>query len=518
MTAPPPPVPPLSRRALLGAGAGLALAGLAPGGTWAEAGPRRGGRIRVAGIASSTADTLDPAKGGLSTDYTRHYMAYGGLTEYGPGLVPMPALAEALDTSDQTLWRLALRRGVRFHDGTPFGAADVVYSLLRHKDPATASKVRPLAEQFAEVRATGPHEVMVRLAGPNADLPAILAQSHFLVVKDGTKDFSAGIGTGPYRIKSFRPGVGTTVVRNDEYWKPGKPYLDEIELIAIPDEVSRVNALLSGDVQLVMAVNPRSVGRIKASPGHAVLETRSSLYTNLIMRQDGLLPTGNPDFVLAMKHLLDRDLIRRALFRNYATVANDHPIPPWHPYFRDDLPQRAFDPEKARFHLRRAGLEGLRLPIYASPAAEGSVDMASVLQEHAAQVGLRLAVNRMPSDGYWSSHWMKHPLTFGNTNPRPTADLVFSLFYKSDAPWNESAWKDERFDRLLVEARGEADPARRKELYGEMQGLVHAGCGVGIPVFITLIDGHDRRLGGLRPVALGGFMGYAFAEHVWWGA
>ncbi len=113
---------------------------------------------------------------------------------------------------------------------------------------------------------------------------------------------------------------------------------------------------------------------------------------------------------------------------------------------------------------------------------------------------------------------MKHPLGFGNTNPRPTADLVFSLFYRSEAEWNESGWKNPRFDRLMIEARGEADEARRKELYGEMQLLVHDSCGVVIPTFIHMLDGHDRRLKGMQPIPLGGLMGYRFAEYAWWDA
>jgi peptide/nickel transport system substrate-binding protein len=213
------------------------------------------------------------------------------------------------------------------------------------------------------------------------------------------------------------------------------------------------------------------------------------------MRQDRA-PTSNPDFVMAMKYLLDRELIDRALFRGYATVANDHPIPPTSPYYLADLPQRPYDPERARFHLQRSrlNLSDIRLPVYASPAAEGSVDMGSLLQESAARVGLKLAVNRVPADGYWSNHWMKHPLGFGNTNPRPTADMMFSLFFKSDAAWNLSGWQNPQFDQLLISARGEADEARRKQMYGDMQVLVHEKCGVGIPVFISLIDGFDKRL------------------------
>lgn len=476
--------------------------------------PRQGGRIRVASLSSSTADTLDPAKGALSTDYTRHYMIYSGLTQFDSNLQPQLALAEDIQSSDQTLWSIKLRRGVQFHDGKPLTSADVVYSLARHKDPATGSKIKPVAEQFAAIKASGPHEVQLRLTGPNADLPAMLAVSHLLIVKDGTTDFRTAVGTGPYRLKEFKPGVRTVTVRNPNYWKPGKPYLDEIELIGIPDESARVNALLSGDVQLIIAVNPRSTKRINASPGHAVLETKSGLHTNLIMRQD-VAPTRDPNFVLAMKYLFDRELIRRALFRGYGVIGNDHPIPPGHRYYNAELPQRAHDPERARFHLQKAGLLGVRLPLYASPAAEGSIDMGSLLQEEAAKIGLKLAVNRVPADGYWSNHWMKHPLGFGNTNPRPTADLLFSLFYASTAAWNESGWKNPRFDQLLVAARGEADENKRKQLYGDMQALVHHHCGVAIPLFISSLDGYDRRLRGFGSIPIGGLMGYSFAEHVW---
>lgn len=502
-------------RTLVAAGMYATLGGIAAQSARADVQtPRKGGRIRVASLSSSTADTLDPARGALSTDYARHYMIYSGLTQFDSNLAPQLALAEDIQSSDRTLWTIRLRKGVQFHDGKTLTASDVVHSLLRHKNPATGSKMKPVVEQFAGVKASGPHEVRIQLTTPNADLPAILADSHFLIVKDGTTDFRTAVGTGPYRLKEFIPGVRTVAVRNANYWKPGKPYLDEIELVGIPDESARVNALLSGDVHLVNAVNPRSTRRISASPGHTVLETKSGLYTNLIMRQDAP-PTGNPDFVLAMKYLFDRELIRRALFRGYGAIGNDHPIPPGHRYYAHDLPQRPYDPERAGFHLRKAGLSTIRLPLYASPAAEGSIDMASVLQETASKIGLKLAVNRVPADGYWSNHWMKHPLGFGNTNPRPTADLLFSLFYKSDAPWNESGWKNERFDQLLVAARGEADEAKRRQMYVDMQALVHGQGGVAIPMFISLIDGYDKRIRGMGSIPIGGLMGYSFADHVW---
>jgi peptide/nickel transport system substrate-binding protein len=506
--------PRVSRRAALGAVLTASMFFAAHGGAQAPRPPRRGGRIRVASLSSSTADTLDPARGALSTDYARLYSIYSGLTQYDAQLRPQLALAEEITDQQRTLWTIRLRKGVHFHDGKPLTAADVVHSLRRHQDPAVASKVKAVAEQFAEIRATGPLQLQIRLSGPNADLPTILCDSHFLIVPEGTTDFRRGNGTGPFRLKEFTPGVRTITTRNPDYWKGGRPYLDEVELIGIPDESARVNALLSGDVHLINGLNPRSTRRIEASGTHAVLPTPSGLYTDLILKQT-VAPTQNPDFRRALQLLFDRELIKKALFRGYGTVANDQPLPPWHPYYNADLPQRAFDPEQALFLLKRAGLLNVRLPVYASPAAEGSVDMASMLQEAAGNIGLHLAVNRVPADGYWSNHWMKHPLGFGNNNPRPTADMLFTQLFRSDAQWNVSGWKNARFDQLLVLARGEADEARRKEMYGEMQALIHEHCGVAIPMYITLLDGYDKRVGGYGSIPTGGLMGYQFAENVW---
>ncbi|WP_434651647.1 ABC transporter substrate-binding protein [Pseudomonas sp. R3-56] len=473
-----------------------------------------GGRIRVAGSTSSTADTLDPAKGSSSTDYVRHYMFYNGLTRFDSHMVPQLELAERIETTDATLWVISLRKEVTFHNGKALTAADVVFSLLRHKDPITGSKVLPLASQFADVKAIGTHEVQIQLSGPNAELPSVLAVSHMLIVPEGTSDFSQGIGTGPFKVKEFKPGVRSVGVRNSNYWKPGLPYLDEIEFIGIADESSRINALLSGDVHIVNEVNPRSTTRIKASARHRVIDSPSGNYTDLIIRQDQM-PGKSPEFTQAMKLLLDREQIKSAIFRGYARVGNDHPIAPGARFFNADLPQRAYDPEQARSLLKKAGMESISMPLMCSPAATGSVDIAVLLQQSAKEAGLKLNVNRLPSDGYWSNHWAKHPLSFGNINPRPNADMLFSQFFQSSAPWNESGWKNEQFDQLLIQARGETDEAKRGKMYADMQVLVHEHGGIGVPVFISNIDGADQRVKGYGANPLGGFMGYMFAEQIW---
>jgi peptide/nickel transport system substrate-binding protein len=141
--------------------------------------------------------------------------------------------------------------------------------------------------------------------------------------------------------------------------------------------------------------------------------------------------------------------------------------------------------------------------------------MALVMQQTAQKLGLNLDVKRMPADGYWSNHWMKSPVGFGNVNPRPSADTLFTQFFKSDAAWNESGWKNEKFDQLLVAARAETDDTKRRKMYADMQVLVHEQGGIGIPLFLASIDGHSKKLKGLSPIPVGGLMGYAFAEHVW---
>jgi peptide/nickel transport system substrate-binding protein len=501
---------------LTAAGMQAALAGsIAGAATQAHAQtPRKGGRIKVAGATAAVSDTLDPARQSNHTDYIRGFMFYNSLTYLDGSLTPRPQLAEEFTTQDAKTWVFKLRKGVTFHDGKPLTPQDVIYSIMRHKLPATGSRAKALADQIEEVTATGPNEVTIRLAAPNADLPVVLGTYHFHIVKDGTTDFSAGIGTGPYKVKEFKPGVRAIGVRNENYWKPNRPYLDEIEHVGIGDEPARVNALLTGELDLITAVNPRSVERVKASPKHTVFETKAGLYSNLIMRRDAG-PGANPDFVLGMKHLFNREQMVKAIVIGHGVVGNDHPIHPSMRFYAKGLKQRPYDPEKAKWHLQRANIGSATIPVVVSPAAINSVEMGLVLQHTARQAGVNLDVRRMPADGYWAQHWMKHPVGFGTINPRPSVDVMLSLFFKSDSPQNESGWKNEKFDQLLLAARGEVDEARRAQMYADLQSMIHSEGNIGIPFFMSNLDGVNRKLKGMTPVPLGGMMGYTFSEHAW---
>lgn len=500
--------------------AGMSAAAASTVATFAESAhaqaPRRGGKVKIASGSSSTTDTLDPPKGVSAIDYYRHGMFYNGLTRLDSTLTPQLELAEEIASSERAMvWNIKLRRDVRFHDGSPLTSADVVYSLQRHKDPALRSGVRTLAEQIEEITATGPHEVRIRLNRSQADMPSLLGfQSFFAIIKDGTTEFRTANGTGPYRCQEFRPGERSIAVRNNEYFKPGKPYLDEIELFGIPDESARVNALLSGGVHAVANVSPLSAQRVQAAQNVSLFETKGGAYHDLDIRPE-LTPGSSPDFVLAVKYLLNRQQILRTIYRGFGTIANDQPVDPTNPFFDPSLPQRPFDLDKARFHLQRSGLAGQTFPIVVTPGVPPSEDIALSLQQTARQIGLNFTLQRVPADGYWTNQWMKHPIGFGSTSPKPTADMMFSLNFHSRAPWNASGFRNDRFDQLCAEARGELDTDKRREMYGEMQRLVHDNSGACIPVFASYLDAHVSNLKGLQPNPLGSLMGFNFADSIW---
>jgi peptide/nickel transport system substrate-binding protein len=208
---------------------GLAAAGMsvaAAGSVFASATaayantPKRGGTLRVAGALSSNADTADPALFGNSTDYSRGFMFYNGLTVLDSRLSAQPSLASSWGHDGTSrVWSFKLRNDVKFHDGKAFTSADAVYSLMRHKIPATGSKAKVIAEQIENVRAVSPTEIEVTLVAGNADLPVLLATPHFMIVQDGRTDFKRPVGTGPFKAEEFTPGVRSLAVRNEEYWK-----------------------------------------------------------------------------------------------------------------------------------------------------------------------------------------------------------------------------------------------------------------------------------------------------------
>lgn len=502
----------LSGSVIAGSSAGLmSMSGMA----MAEDKPVQGGKLRAAMSNASATDTLDPAKGNNSGDYARQFMVYSGITELDAKSAVHPALAESIESEDGKVWKIKLRKGVTFHDGKALHADDVVWSLSRHKDPQVGSNAFNLAEQFEKITADSPSEVTLELAAANFNLPLMLATSYFLIIQKDTKDFSKGIGTGPFVLKSFKPGVSSTGIKNKNYWKPGLPYLDEVELLGITDQAARVNALSAGDLDMISTITANDANRMKASSNLAVLETKSGMYSDLIVRRD-VEPGKNDDFLEGLKYLQPREMLVKTVMQGYADVSNGTPVPPWHPFYNPDLKPRPLDPEKAASLFKKAGIVGKTVEIVATSNIEGSLEGSELIQQVGASTGVKFKVRRVPYDGYWSAHWMKDPVGWGSINPRPTLDMLFSQFYLSSSPNNESGWKNQKFDQLVIAARSEKDAAKRKQMYQDMQTLIYQDCGTIVPIFVSSLDGYNKqKVGGAVPWPSGLMMGYRFHEFVW---
>jgi peptide/nickel transport system substrate-binding protein len=225
-------------------------------------------------------------------------------------------------------------------------------------------------------------------------------------------------------------------------------------------------------------------------------------------------PFDDNDVRLAVKYAIDRDGILTKILNGHGRIANDQPIPDFDPFFAD-LPQRRYDPDKARFHFQKSGYSGPLVLSVSDVAFAGCVDAAVLIKESAAQAGIDIQVDSVPADGFWENTWMKKPWSAAYWDGRPTPDMMFSLLYKSDAAWNDTFWKRPDFDKILVEARSELDFGKRAEMYRALQVMIVEEGGQIIPVFNNFIDAGARSLRGFVPMPTHSLSGWRAVEKVW---
>lgn len=488
----------ISRREFLARASALGLAATAGplllGRPVQAATPKKGGCLRIATAGGMVSDSLDPITIADSMPQMISWQTMNNMVEIDANSEPVPELAESWESSPNAKkWVFKLRRGVEFHNGKTLDAQDVLFSLNRHRGDDSKSPAKVLLDQITEIKSEDKHTLVFMLKNGNADFPFILADHHLQILPNGTTEFQKGIGTGGYILESWEPGVRAFVRRNPNYWKAGRAHFDEVETLGISDVTARVNVLMTGKVDVISRCDNKTFDLLKKKPGIKTLATTGTKHYLLPMRTDKV-PYDNNNVRMAMKHAIDREHILKALLRGYGTLGNDHPISPANRYFAKDLPQRQYDPDKARFYLKQAGLENHTFKIHSSDAAfSGAMDLAILYKEHAAKAGIKIDVVREPEDGYWNQIWMKKDWCISYWNGRPTEDLMFSMVYAAGAAWNETFWKSERFNNLLVAARGELDGAKRRDMYAEMQRILRDDGGAVIPMFASdLLAASDK--------------------------
>ncbi|MCH8000057.1 MAG: ABC transporter substrate-binding protein [Proteobacteria bacterium] len=470
----------------LAAGATVALASTLASGTLKAATPKKGGHFRMGMGHGSTTDSLDPATFENGYIQVIGYGLRGHLTEVSNTGELIPDLAESWEaTPDAKTWTFKVRQGVEFHNGKTLDAADVVASINHHRGEDSKSAAKPIVDPIVDIKADGKNTVVMTLEAGNADFPFIVSDYHLAMMpaKDDGVEWQSGVGTGGYVLQKYDAGVRTSLKRNPNYWKEGKANFDEIEALSIKDTAARTNALTTGEIDLGDRVDIKTVHLLKRRKGIKVEETSGTAHYTFAMRTD-TPPFDNNDVRLALKYALDREALLKSVLRGHGVVGNDHPIGRSNRYHAGDLPQRTYDPDKAKFHLKKAGVSNLTVDLSAADAAfAGAVDAAVLYKEHAKKAGIEINVVREPNDGYWSDVWMKKAWCAVYWGGRATEDWMFSTAYAAGANWNDTFWSHDRFNKLLIEGRAELDDAKRREIYGEMQKIVRDEGGVVVPMF-----------------------------------
>lgn len=460
------------------------------------AAPKKGGRLRLAISGGATTDSLDPATLADNMPHAISWQIRNNLVEIDHMGNPIPELAESWEAaSGAAKWVFKLRQGVEFHNGKTLDAEDVVYSINHHRGEDTKSGAKSIVRTIADVQADGKQTLIFTLTGGNADFPYVLTDYHLTISPAGTKgdEWEKGIGTGGYILDKFEPGVSAFARRNPNYWKSDRAHFDEVETVSILDYNARTIALKTGQADVINKCDLKTAHFLKKTPGVQMINITGYRHITAPMLTD-MPPFDNNDVRLALKYAVDREHLVETILRGYGSVGNDHPISPIMRFHAADLPQRQYDPDKARYHMKKAGLAGHTFNLHAAETIGGGIDAAVLLKEYAAKAGININVVNETPDGYWKRIWMKKPWCLSFWGGRPTEDLMFTTGYSSNASWNDSHWKNERFDKLLDQARSELNQIKRKEMYAEMQQLVRDEGGVIVFAFTDHVDAASDKI------------------------
>ena len=502
----------ISRRALLQSAGVAAVFGLGAGAivpartaSAARAQGAAGGVLRIAFSDALTQDTLNPA-----LQQQTFFMPppqgtmYESLVRLDNDFQPNPHLAESWEPNDDaSTWVFRLRQGVEFHDGSPMTANDVVWSLRSALDPQSGSNLyAQLKDLLKPENITAEDESTVRfdLESPFVFFPNPLGTRNSRIFKDGytTEDFATNpIGTGPFKYQSFVPGESFSAVRFDNYWQEGKPLLDEIQLKNIPEAASKLEALLTGDVDLIDNIEFASSRALEGTAYEPLVLPDAAWHAMICdLRAE---PFTDPRVVMAMKMALDRQQIVDVVYAGFASLAADSTIPVSDPYFPEDLQPRQRDLDGARALLAEAGYpNGLEIPHpLISVFGFGTNNLAAVLKEQLAEAGITISLQE-GGPTFWDTVWQKEPFYIPDYNRRHPSE-VFPLISITDAGQWMTHWSNPEFDAAVMAAAQTTDFEVQKENYGTAIRLQSENDGIVLGAYAPRLHAKAASLQGVVP-------------------
>jgi len=397
--------------------------------------------------------------------------------------IPAPSLALAWRTNEiASIWTFSLRRGVKFHDGTELTSSDVVYTI----NHILSDKYSPIASTLRVINSVAvidPYTIVFNLTQADADFPILLADYRVSVLRQNSIETidKTGLGTGAFKLRKFDPEGTSIFDANDNYWQ-GRPGLNGIEMIAIADSEARLQALLAGQIDVIMGISPQQIPLFAHKSEFTVQDVPTGNWRGIVMRTD-LPPFNDVRVRRALRLAADRQQMLSLILQGRGSIACDDPVWLGDQYHLElSCPQ---DIEQAKALLTEAGYpDGIDVQLYIAALDSYVIPIAEVYKQQVARAGIRVELKQVPSDTYFTETWMKVPMCATLWAQKPSEQILNEV-YRSASPWNESHWSNPNFDTLLDRARKEPDFSKRRSLYQQAQRLLFEDGGVFIPFHLN---------------------------------
>ncbi len=455
---------------------------------------KAGGQLIIAASGNS-GDSLDPNT--LTYSSTRINQICETLTQQSTDPRGYDfVVAEEVTMENPSRWVIRLRKGITFHDGKPVTVDDLIYAITNAlKSPGSTNGTLLNAVDLAGLKKLDERTLQLDLKRPDSMLDLVLWRL-FIVPQDFDK--TNPIGTGPFKFKSFTPGSRSEFVRNENYWKEGKPLLDSLVTLSIQDPSAQVNGLLAGQADVVTRLDTRLLALVERKPGFQVSEYTSSVTLQINMNT-AIKPLGDVRVRQALKMLMDREAIAKQAFSGHASVANDvfAPLDPYHDSSIKSLP---YDPDKAKALLKEADALSAEFVIDTNNGFPNQVNLANVIGQQWKAQGLNVTVRNLDEATFYGPEYKTRQLS-SSYWPGHTMSSLILLSRLPESPFNATGWTDPDFTRIFEQARAEASREKRQELMSELQRIeVERGPEL-IPVYPKAIDASSPHVAGMTEQA-----------------
>lgn len=474
--------------------------------------PKRGGNLNVGLTGGSSSDSLNPFLGGISAIGTaRAQQLYQPLVQLGSDAQLEYVLAKEIVTKGSSSdWIIRLRDGITFHDGKPFGADDVIYTLrtiLNPKAPLGGATVLSPVD-LNGLKKIDDLTVEVPMTSPFGSFPEQLASFwYFLyIAADGWTEKDKPNGTGPFAYKSFTPGQQSVFVKNTKYWKSNLPYLDSVTILDFQDGNALLNALIGGTIDATGQLTGSQMKTLAKTSSIKTVPSKTGSIEPFTMRVDKP-PFNDVNVRQAFRSLVNRLEFIKTTLDGYGTVASDV-TSPWDPDFDNSL-RREMDIGLAKSLLKKAGYDGnLTVTLDTSLAINSSaINMATVLKQQAAAAGVTINLNQVSAGQFFGpNYYTKSVFAQIYYNYSPYLAQVAQTFLPT-SPFPETHFNDPAYTKLYLEANTTQDASTRKELLYEMQKIDFEQGGYIIPCFVDSLDAYSTKLTGYQSGKVGEPMG-----------